>query len=41
MSYLDEDEDLYDDYHPELCDTDLVTRLFAYFEEIETGCNFV
>lgn len=36
MSYLDEDEDLYDDYHPELCDTDLVTRLFAYFEEIET-----
>lgn len=37
MSILDDDEDLYDDYAPELCDTDLVTRLFAYFEDIETG----
>ena len=37
MSILDDDEDLYDDYAPELCDTDLLTRLFAYFEDIETG----
>lgn len=37
MSYLDEDDELYDDYAPEDCDTDFVGRLFGYFEQIKKG----
>lgn len=37
MSYLNEDEGQFDDYTPELCDTNLIDRLFNYFKQIETG----